>query len=121
MMQGTQDLVARAGALGEALAANPTVMAHYEAQKTMRADASAQQVLRDYQEQLNKIQQAEAGNVPIEVNDKHKLKELETAMAGNEALKALMRTQADYVALMNQINQAMDAPLAKLSRPESAE
>ena len=118
-MQGMQDLVARAGELGEALAANPTVIAHYEAQRAVRDDKSAQQLLKDYQEQMTRIQQFEAQNKPIEVDDKRKLKELEAGMAGNDALKALMRTQADYVALMNDVNQAMDAPLAKLARPET--
>ena len=36
-------------------------------------------------------------------------------MAGHETLKTLMRTQADYVGLMNQVNGAIDAPLAQLT------
>ena len=33
-------------------------------------------------------------------------------------LKALMRTQADYVALMNQVNRAIDDPMATLMNTE---
>jgi hypothetical protein len=39
-------------------------------------------------------------------------------MAGNAALKALMRAQADYIDVMNRVNQAMDAPLTNLFQPE---
>lgn len=41
-------------------------------------------------------------------------------MAGQESLKTLMRTQADYVAtaLMAQVNGAIDGPLAALATPE---
>ena len=47
-----------------------------------------------------------------------KLRELEAQMAGNAALKALMRAQADYIDVMNRVNQAMDAPLTNLFQPE---
>lgn len=117
-MADVQGVLSKARELGSALAAHPRVRAHFEAQRAVRADADAQQILRDYQTQLDQIQRLEAAHQPVEVGDKHKLRELEQRLAGHESLKNLMRTQADYVALMNQVNEAIDAPLADLTAPE---
>ena len=120
-MSDMQDLLARAGVLGEALAAHPTVRGHYDAQRAVRTDTSAQQLLRDYQDHAKRMRQLEAEQKPVEVEDKRKLRDLEQQMARHETLKRFMRTQADYVALMAQVNAAMDAPLAALLPPEPAE
>ncbi|MBP7748104.1 MAG: YlbF family regulator [Phycisphaerae bacterium] len=117
-MPDIQDLLAKARALGEALAAHPTVKAHHAAQRAVRADAAAQKLLQDYQSQIAHIQELEATGRPVEVADKQKLKSFETQMAGQDSLKTLMRTQADYVALMAQVNGAIDGPLAALATPE---
>jgi cell fate (sporulation/competence/biofilm development) regulator YlbF (YheA/YmcA/DUF963 family) len=117
-MPDIQDLLSKAGALGTALAAHPTVQAHYQAQRAVRADTAAQKLLQDYQTQLSRIRQLEAELKPIEVADKQKLKALEGQMAGQESLKALMRTQADYIALMSQVNNAIDGPMASLAGTE---
>ncbi len=118
-MADVPDVLTKARELGAALAAHPRVRAHLDAQRAVHADTTAQQILRDYQAQLDQIQQREASHQPIEVADKHKLRELEQRLAGNESLKNLMRTQADYVALMNQVNEAIDGPLTELHAPET--
>jgi len=117
-MHDIQDLLARAQALGAALAAHPSARAYHAAQRAARTDAAAQRLMHDYQGQLTRIQQLEAELKPVEVADKQQLKSLETEMAGNEALKTLMRTQADYVALMAQVNGAIDGPLGELASGE---
>lgn len=119
-MPDVQDLLSKASALGTALAAHPTVQAHYQAQRAVRADTVAQKLLQDYQGHLNHIRQLEAEMNPIEVADKQKLKALEGQMAGQESLKALMRTQADYIALMSQVNNAIDGPMAGLAQAEQS-
>jgi cell fate (sporulation/competence/biofilm development) regulator YlbF (YheA/YmcA/DUF963 family) len=117
-MQDFQDLLTKARALGTALAAHPIVQAHHAAQRAVRADAAAQQLLQDYQVQLQRLRELEAQLKPIEVADKQKLKHLEGQIAGQQSLKALMRTQADYVALMTQVNHEIDSPLSELAQPE---
>lgn len=111
-MTDIQELLDRARALGEAIANHPHVQAFSAAREKVEKDAEAQQVLKAYEEQARHVRQLEAERKPIEVADKRKLAECEQGMASNEALKELMRRQADYVALMNQVNQAMEAPLA---------
>jgi cell fate (sporulation/competence/biofilm development) regulator YlbF (YheA/YmcA/DUF963 family) len=117
-MQDIEDLLAKARALGTALAAHPVVQAHHHAQRAVREDVAAQRLLHDYQAQLERIRESESELKPVEVADKQRLKSLESEIAGHETLKVLMRTQADYVALMSQVNREIDGPLADLARPE---
>jgi len=117
-MSDMPELLAKARDLGAALAAHPHVTTYYAAQRAVGADAAAQKLLQDYHQHLNHIGQLEAERKPVEVADKHKVHELENQIAGQATLKSLMRAQADYVALMNQVNQAMEAPLADLGVPE---
>lgn len=117
-MSDADDLLARAHALGEALAAHPMVRAYHAARQAARADDGAQKLLQDYQAQLDRIRQLEAARQPVEVADKHRLRDLEAQVAGHAALKTLMRAQADYVELMARVNRAIDEPLARLAAPE---
>lgn len=117
-MADLQELLTKARVLGEALAGHPRVRAHYEAQRAVRDDAAAQKLLQDYQTQLNHIRRLEAERKPVEVADKHKLRDLEARMAGHEAFKNLMRTQADQVEIMAHVNRAIEEPLAALAQPE---
>lgn len=113
-MASMQDIVAKARSLGEDLAANERVRAHYAARRATHADKAAQDLLRDYAQAVQRIQALEAEGKPVEVSDKQRIQEAELKMASNDALKQLMRTQADYVELMNQVNAAMEEPLRKL-------
>ena len=116
-MADVQELVNQARALGEAIARHPDVQAYAAARKKVNSDADAQQLLKSYSEQAGRIRTLEAQQKPIEPEDKRKLIEYEQKMASNEALKELMRRQVDYVTLMNQINQAMESPLAAAGKP----
>jgi cell fate (sporulation/competence/biofilm development) regulator YlbF (YheA/YmcA/DUF963 family) len=119
-MADVQELLDQARALGEAIAAHPSVRAYTAARTKVEKDAGAQQLLGNYSKQSQHVRELEAQQKPIEVADKHKLAEYEQKMASNEALKELMRTQVDYVTLMNQINQAMEAPLTGSRKSDEA-
>ncbi len=116
-MMTKDELIAQARALGEALARNEAVKAHAEAQRAVQNDAQSQELLRNYNAQAQRVQKLQTEGQPIEADDKRKLAELEQQLAGNDTIKVLMRTQADYMALMNSINQAMGAPLMR--QPEA--
>jgi hypothetical protein len=105
-MDDLQELMDKAGALGQAIAAHPR-MREYNA-------------ARDYAKQAERIRELERNQKPVEVADKQKLAEIEGRMAGNDAFKRLMRCQADYVELMNQVNRAMEAPLVTPSNAGAA-
>jgi cell fate (sporulation/competence/biofilm development) regulator YlbF (YheA/YmcA/DUF963 family) len=111
-MGSKQEIVEQARHLGELLAANEVVQHFRAAQQAVQNDAAAQEMLQKYSQQASRIQQLEAGGQPVEVADKQALAEIERGMAGNDALKDMMRWQADYLGLMNAVNEAMSAPLA---------
>jgi cell fate (sporulation/competence/biofilm development) regulator YlbF (YheA/YmcA/DUF963 family) len=110
-MQGATELLQKARELGEAIARHERVRAYTAAQEAVRKDQQAQALLREYARQMEHLHELEASRKPIEVADKHKAADLEAQIAGNALLKELMRVQADYVELMNQINQAISGPL----------
>ena len=112
-MAEVRNLLDQARALGEAIAGHPLVQAFTAARAQVEKDTEAQQLLKAYEDQARRVRRLEAEQKPIEVADKHKLAECEQKMASNEALKELMRRQADYLALMNQVNRAMETPLAE--------
>ena len=118
-MHDIEDLLVKARTLGEALAAHPRVKSYYAAQHAIRIDEAARKLLQDYQVHMARIHELEAARKPVEVADKQKLREFETQMASNGVLKSLMRAQADYVELMNKVNETMEAPLAALVHPET--
>lgn len=114
-MADITQLLDKARALGDALAAHDVPRAYHAAQQAARRDSGAQTLMRDYHAQINHIRDMEAQQRPIEVADKQKLKDLEQRMATSDVLRQLMRAQADYVALMNQVNEVMEAPLLALA------
>ena len=111
-MPVNQTLLAQARALGQAIAAEQCVKAHLEAQQAIQADKDAQTLLRDYNQHMQHMRTLEATGKPVEPADKHKLVEFEQQLASNALIKQLMRTQADYVELMNAVNNAMGESLA---------
>lgn len=111
-MANTEELLNQARALGEAIANHAHVRAYREAQEAVDADAETRQLMEDYAAQVQRIQQLESERKPIEVEDKHKLEEFRSKMAGNELVKKMTAAQVDFVSLMNQINLAIEGPLS---------
>ena len=118
-MQETQELLNKARELGEAIARHELIKAYFDIQQAVANDQEAQGLLKSYTQHMERMQQLEAAQKPIEVADKRKMAEFEQQMAGNDALKKMMVAQVGYVTLMNQINQAMESSLASLQKPSS--
>jgi cell fate (sporulation/competence/biofilm development) regulator YlbF (YheA/YmcA/DUF963 family) len=104
-----EDIITAAGALGKQIAAHERTRAFLEAARTVAADAEAQNLLREFQTQLEKIRAQEHGGQPVEPADKQRLVTLESQVASNEGLKRLMRSQADYLEMMNRVNDAIES------------
>lgn len=116
-MNQTQELINQAKSLGEAIARHPDVRAFFSARGEVERDTAAQELLKKYHLQAQRVQQLTAERKPIEPEDKKKLLEYEQEMAGNPALKKMMAAQVGYIALMNRVNQAMETPLATAQNP----
>ena len=102
------DIIAHASELGKKIAAHPRCSEFMAAAKAVAEDLHAQQILKAYQDQVRKVQELETAGKPIEVDDKHKLADAEGQVAGNDKLKEMLKLQADYLEMMNRINQAID-------------
>lgn len=113
-MQEILDLARR---LGEAIAASDRFAATQQLRQRLQADPTATGLLKDFQEQAARIARLEAENKPVEVEDKHKLENLQQQIAAHDLLKEWMRVQADYAEMMNRVNRAMSAPLAPKTPP----
>jgi cell fate (sporulation/competence/biofilm development) regulator YlbF (YheA/YmcA/DUF963 family) len=113
-----QDILDLAHRLGKAIAAHPRYVTLQEARKKARSDAQASRLLKDFQEHARLIARKEAEQKPIEVDEKHKLADLQERIASHDLLKDLMRLQADFSEMMSRVNHAMAAPIADLEQPE---
>jgi len=110
-MPNFNELEAISRALGEKVAAHERARAYFSARIAAQKDADAQRLMREYQQQVERVQRMEMERRPIEVADKKRLVELEQQVAGQPSLKALMQTQADYMELMTRVHQSMEEPL----------
>ena len=102
------DIIQQARELGRKIGAHERTQAFIKAAKAVAADREAQKLLNDFQEQIDKLRQKEASGQPVEPNDKRRAMELEMAVAGNDKLKDMMRTQANYIELMQTVQSAID-------------
>ena len=108
------DIIADARALGKKIAEHPRMKEFVTAARAVAQDTEAQETLKTYQRQAEKIHSLEASGKPIEVADKHALADCESKVAGNDLLKKMMKTQADYLEMMQRINGAIDEASAEL-------
>lgn len=103
-----QELIEQARKLGVAIAQHPRTLAYFTAAQAVRDDSAARQLLSEYESHATKIGRLEAEHQPVEPADKRRLAELQTKVAGHEAIKQMMRAQTDYIDLMQRVNRAME-------------
>jgi cell fate (sporulation/competence/biofilm development) regulator YlbF (YheA/YmcA/DUF963 family) len=111
-MSDIQSLLDKATALGEVIAAHERVKAFLAAQRAVQEDQEASKLLQEYQAQAEHVGKLESGQKPVEVADKQKLAEIEGRLSANAVVSRLVRAQADYTEMMNQVNRALSTALA---------
>jgi cell fate (sporulation/competence/biofilm development) regulator YlbF (YheA/YmcA/DUF963 family) len=105
-----QDIIRLAQELGNRIAEHSRTKSFVAAAQQVEQDKDASEILHQYEQALGRIQQLEAEGKPIEVADKHAVRELEGKLRSNDTLKNLMKTQADYMELMRQVDTAIQTP-----------
>lgn len=108
-MEEIMDLAAR---LGRAIAASAQFQALKARELKARKNAAIQEITSAYQKQMEKLQEMERRNKPIEPEDKRKLAELRERVQGLPDLQELLRVQADYTELMIKVNETIGAELS---------
>ncbi len=90
--------------LGKAIAESGRTQEFKDKSKAVRDDPDAQAAMQTYQELMLKLARKEQGNQPIEVEEKRALAEAQEKVYSNDKLKDLMQAQADYMELMEAVN-----------------
>jgi len=107
------DIIADAAALGKKIAAHPKMRAFIAAVEALKADQTAESLLKKYQEASRAIESKASQGKPVEVDEKHALADLERQVASDAKIKEMVRCETDYLDLMRRINHAMDAAAAE--------
>jgi len=101
-----------AKALGEELRRHERYELLREAEKKAMADPDATKIQNDLEKQLEKIHALEQEMKPIEVEDKRELSRLQDLARSNPGLQELLKAQADYFEMMNNVNNTILMALA---------
>ncbi len=113
-----KEILEQAKALGKQLSSHPRIKAFLEAQQRLEGDPTAVKLLSDYQGLTEKMQRAQAEGRKVTEQDANQLRSLQQDLATNDAVKAWMRTQSDYVDLMYRIDRGIQEGLAEaMGRP----
>lgn len=107
------DILEQAKDLGKQLADHPKVKAYRDTQQRLQSDEQAKRLLRDYQLLAEKLQNAQAQGRKITDQDAAQLQKFEQDLAANDAVKAWMRAQSDYVDLMYRVDRSVQQGLAE--------
>jgi cell fate (sporulation/competence/biofilm development) regulator YlbF (YheA/YmcA/DUF963 family) len=106
-MATTQEILDKATELGKKIAGHDSARKLEDAMSKLHDDLDAQRLLSDYQRHLQTLGEKEARQQPIEVEDKHKLEDLQGKVIRNTVLRDLQMAQMDYLDLMRRVDEAM--------------
>ena len=112
-----EELIEMAGVLGKKIADNERSKLLSQAQQAVDGDEQAGVLVQQYHEQVTKVQKLETEGKPIEVADKHKLKELEEKISANAKLSELTRRQVDFMEMMHKVKEAIDEQMQSKEQP----
>ena len=103
------DIFQLAEQLGKAISASPQAAALRTAREALNGKPEVTGLLKDYQQQANRIADLERTAKPVEVDDKHKLQDLHNQLAAAPAVKTLTVAQMEYVELMRKVSDTLRA------------
>ena len=110
------DILELARRLGKAIAESSQAASLRAARTALDAQPEVRQLLKDFQGQSAKIMRMEEEQKPVEVEDKHRLEELQNKLASHEAFKKYTAAQVEYVHLMRQVNGALQKQLTETEK-----
>ena len=104
-------IVELAGRLGKAIADSPAAAELRAARKAVTDHPEAGRLFKEFQDQSLKIAKLESEEKPVEVDDKHKLRDLHEKLIATEQFKKFTAAQVEYADLMRQVSEAMQSKL----------
>jgi cell fate (sporulation/competence/biofilm development) regulator YlbF (YheA/YmcA/DUF963 family) len=109
-------IIEMATKLGKAISESPQAAKLREVRKELDEHKDVLDTLSQYQQQAQKVEQLEHENKPVEVDDKHKLRDLHDKLVANDLFKRFTAAQVEYVDLMRQVNQTLRKQLAEVEK-----
>ncbi|MFH1732099.1 MAG: YlbF family regulator [Planctomycetota bacterium] len=108
-----KDIIETAEKLGKQITASDRFKAVEAARNEIEGDDALQADMKALNEVSDRIAQLEKQVKPVEPDDKRRLRELQEKVTGHPKLQKLARAEADFAELMNRVNSAIHAELAK--------
>jgi cell fate (sporulation/competence/biofilm development) regulator YlbF (YheA/YmcA/DUF963 family) len=109
--------LAAAVELGRQIAQEEAFRRLRAAESAVKGDPAAQKTLEEFERQRRKIESLESARRPVEPEDKREMIRLSDAAHGDPKLQELVRAQADYMELMNRVNQTIQETLLPADKP----
>ena len=104
------EVVAQARELGALLARHPAAKAYHDATTALQEDTEAQRLLADLDRLSQQIREKETGGQPVEVEEKHQLRDLQSQVGQHALIGRWQMAQMDYVDLMRRVDAAIADP-----------
>lgn len=119
-MADTNDILQAAGSLGSLVATHPTVASYRETIRQLDLDVGAKTLLQQYEQLIETLSMKEAQMQPIEIAEKRQFEQLQQSIMMNATLKKFAQVQQDYMELMKQVQEQINAGMTgKLPPPEA--
>lgn len=100
-----------AGRLGKAIADSPAATDLNATRKALEEHPEIGKLYKEFQDQSLKVAKLESEEKPVEVADKHKLRELREKVIASAEFKKYTAAQVEYADLMRQVSEAMQSKL----------
>jgi cell fate (sporulation/competence/biofilm development) regulator YlbF (YheA/YmcA/DUF963 family) len=107
-MATTQEILDAAKKIGKLIAEHSAAKKLDELMQKLQSDREAQRALTDYNRHMQMVSEKQATGRPVEVEDKRKLEQFQTALAMNGLLRDLQAAQIEYLELMRQVDDSID-------------
>ena len=115
-----QDILRLASELGQCIARHERFVKLRSTEDAVQSDKEAGSLLESLERQRQKIAQLEAELKPVSPAAKHELHRLADAVHTHPKLQDLVKAQADYMEMMNKINEAIRGEIDRSSPSRSA-
>jgi cell fate (sporulation/competence/biofilm development) regulator YlbF (YheA/YmcA/DUF963 family) len=115
MPTDTNEILAAAEKLGQAVAQHPAVAKYKDAQKAVGGDPEASRLMADFGQQLEKLMRQEQSGMPVTDAQRQSLESVQSRIASNLKVKALNMAEVDFTDLLRKVSQTWQKPLADTS------
>ncbi len=105
-------IIEQAQKLGQAISSSPQAARLRQVRGELDQQKDVLDLLKQYQEHFQKLQQMEEQRKPVEVADKRLLQELHDKLIANDLFKRYTSAQMEYVDLMRQVSDALHRELS---------